>query len=289
MLLILLKTKERYHMAKKNFKKENLNVEEQDVAVENVIVGEEVAVVDNVVNEGDESEQVQAVIEEEVKENSLEELPLLPLNAVIDSEAISEAVIEEVDTVDTIAVEDSDTSNMDTIVEDVVEDAVVISDVDTVEIEQEQQEEAVVVNNYEVSLETENTATAVAFRSDSEMARTYIMELLSDGESHKKQDIVAFINQKAGKTFTDATIINVLRNLINNGSLLQLERGSYKIGSGIGLVSKFLSFVDATRKGLEKITTVSVSDITESDLAVINDVKLLRGMLEDMYERLGSK
>lgn len=276
-------------MAKKNLKKENMNVEVQEVAVKNVIVGEEVAVADNIVNKGLEEEQVQAVIEEEVKENSLEELPLLPLNAVNESEAVSEAVIEEVETVDTIAVEDTDSINMDTIVEDVVEDTEVISDVDTVKIELEQQEEAVVVNNDYVSTETEKPDTVVGFRSDSEMARTYIMELLSDGESHKKQDIVAFINRKAGKTFTDATIINVLRNLINNGNLLQLERGSYKIGSGIGLVSKFLSFVDATRKGLEKITTVSVSDITESDLAVINDVKLLRGMLEDMYERLGSK
>jgi hypothetical protein len=276
-------------MAKKNFKKENMNVGVQDVAVENVIVGEEVAVVDDIVNEGLEAEQVQAVIEEEVQGGSLEELPLLPLNAVSDSEAVSEAVIEEVETIDTVTVVDTDSINMDTIVEDVVEDTVIISNVDTVEIEQEQQEEEVIINNDEVSLETENIATVVVFRSDSEMARTYIMELLSDGESHKKQDIVAFINQKAGKTFTDATIINVLRNLINNGNLLQLERGSYKIGSGIGLVSKFLSFVDATRKGLEKITIVSVSDITESDLAVINDVKLLRGMLEDMYERLGSK
>lgn len=276
-------------MAKKNLKKENMNVEVQGVAVENVIVNEEVAVVDNTVNEGLEEKPVQAVIEEEVKENSLEELSMLPVNAVNDSEAVSEAVIEEVETVDMIAVEDSDSINMDKIVEDVVEDTVVISNIDTVGDVEEQQEDAVVVNNDDVSVETEKSATVVEFRSDSEMARTYIMELLSDGESHKKQDIVAFINRKAGKTFTDATIINVLRNLINNGNLLQLERGSYKIGSGIGLVSKFLSFVDATRKGLEKITTVSVSDITESDLAVINDVKLLRGMLEDMYERLGSK
>jgi len=250
-----------------------------------VIVGEEVAVVDDIVDEGSEEGQVQAVIEEEQQESSLEEFSLLPLNAVSDSEAVSEAAIEEVETIDTVTVVD-----VDTIIEDVLEDTLIINDFDTVGVvEEQQEEEAVVINNDVVSVETEKSATVVEFRSDSEMARTYIMELLYDGESHKKQDIVAYINQKAGKTFTDATIINVLRNLINNGSLLQLERGSYKIGSGIGLVSKFLSFVDATRKGLEKITTVSVSDITESDMAVINDVKLLRGMLEVMYERLGSK
>ena len=139
--------------------------------------------------------------------------------------------------------------------------------------------------------EVDNSPVVTNFRSNSEAARYHILTLLSDKESHKKQDIVAYINQKVGKEFTEATIINVLRNLINNGSLLQLERGSYKIGSGIGLASKLLQFVDTTRKGLEKITTISISEINETDLAVVKDVKELRGLLNDIFDRLslGSK
>ena len=43
------------------------------------------------------------------------------------------------------------------------------------------------------------------------------------------------------KKFSDATIINILRGMVSTGSLMQLERGTYSIGSGVGLVSKLIS------------------------------------------------
>jgi hypothetical protein len=276
--------KERTIMAKKNMKKEVVAVEVKGAVVENEIDTMEEMVVDTVViEEGLEPEQIMAEDESRQQENSFEELPLLPLNAVIDSEAVTEAVIDDslVESEEAVIVADEAG-----LLERVTPDKEELTNFEQDIMEDIQQEETVVVNNDEVNLVTENMATGVVFRSDSEMARTYIMELLSDGESHKKQEVVSYISKRAGKEFTEATIINVLRNLINSGKLLQMERGSYKVGSGIGLASKLLQFVDATRKGLEKITTISISEINETDLAVVKDVKELRGLLNDMFDRL---
>jgi len=124
------------------------------------------------------------------------------------------------------------------------------------------------------------------FRSDSEEARYYILDMLKHGESRKKRDIVAYIEECSAKKFSDATIINVLRGMVSNGSLMQLERGTYSIGSGVGLVSKLISFVDTTRKNLEKISTVSVSDIKDGDLSAIDEVKRLKETLDNIYEKL---
>lgn len=124
------------------------------------------------------------------------------------------------------------------------------------------------------------------FRSNSEEARYYILDMLKHGESRKKKDIVAYIEECSGKKFSDATIINVLRGMVSNGSLMQLERGTYSIGSGVGLVSKLISFVDTTRKNIEKISTVSVSDIKDSDISAIDEVKKLKETLDSIYEKL---
>ncbi len=271
-------------MAKKNMKKEDVAVAVKGAVVENEIDTKEDMVVDAVVvEEGLEPEQITAEVEPEQQESSLEEFPMLPQNAVINSEAITEAVIDEgmVESEEAPIVADEAS-----LLEAVAADNEELPNFERDIMEDIQQEETVVVNNDEVGFETENTATSVVFRSDSEMARTYIMELLSDGESHKKQEVVAYISKRAEKEFTEATIINVLRNLLNSGNLLQLERGSYKVGSGIGLASKLVQFVDATRKGLEKITTISISEIKETDLSMVKDVKELRGLLNDIFDRL---
>jgi len=129
-------------------------------------------------------------------------------------------------------------------------------------------------------------ANPMMFRSASEEARYYILEMLKDGKSHKKSEIVAYITNRSGKTFTEATVINVLRGMINTGSLISLERGTYSMGSGIGLVSKLISFIEVTRKNLDRLSTVSISDITEGDLSAIEEVKLLKETMETIYERL---
>ncbi|MGF7141758.1 hypothetical protein HNQ56_000168 [Anaerotaenia torta] len=134
--------------------------------------------------------------------------------------------------------------------------------------------------------EDKEVVTPVTFRSDSEEARYYILEFLKDGESHKKSEIVAYITNRSGKSFTEATVINVLRGMINNGSILSLERGSYQIGSGSGLLSKLVQFIEVTRNNLEKVATISVSDIKEEDYKAISELKSLKETLNSMYERL---
>ncbi|MBU5334300.1 hypothetical protein KQI61_19145 [Anaerocolumna aminovalerica] len=130
--------------------------------------------------------------------------------------------------------------------------------------------------------------TSITFKSDSEEARHYILEFLKDGESHKKSEVVAYITNRSGKSFTEATVINVLRGMINNGSIISLERGSYQIGSGSGLLSKLVQFIEVTRGQLEKVATISVSDIKEEDYKAINELKSLKDTLNTMYERLAS-
>ena len=137
--------------------------------------------------------------------------------------------------------------------------------------------------------EDKKVVTPVTFRSGSEEARYYILEFLKDGESHKKSEVVAYITNRSSKNFTEATVINVLRGMINNGSIISLERGSYQIGSGSGLLSKLVQFIEVMRNNLEKVATISVSDIKEEDYKAINELKSLKETLNTMYERLTDK
>lgn len=77
--------------------------------------------------------------------------------------------------------------------------------------------------------------------------------------------------------------------MINNGSIISLERGSYQIGSGSGLLSKLVQFIEVTRNNLEKVATISVSDIKEEDYKAINELKSLKETLNTINGRLTDK
>lgn len=126
----------------------------------------------------------------------------------------------------------------------------------------------------------------IMFRSNSEEARYYILQCLEDGEAHKKKEIVDYITKCSGKVFTEATVINVLRGMTHSGSILSLERGSYKVGTGSSLTSKMIQFIDITRSNLEKVATISVCDMQEEDYKAISELKQLKDTLNNMYERL---
>ena len=249
-------------MAKKNVKKDNLKVEVQEGAAETMVVQDEAPV-------------------SEVE--SKEEIVNAPLNTV-ETEGITDnnmkapvVVTEDIVKDNSNAEADLATGNMDAVIENEnVNMEETVAGNETVEC----------LNDSMENKKVTQVVPHIEFRSDSEMAKHYIMELVADKESHKKQELVAYITEKAGKNFSDAIVINVLRNMTTSGGLMQLQRGSYQMGSGIGLVSKLVSFIDATRKGLEKISTVSVSDITEADLSAISEIKQLMDTLECMYERL---
>ena len=126
----------------------------------------------------------------------------------------------------------------------------------------------------------------IMFRSNSEEARYYILQCLEDGEAHKKKEIVDYITKCSGKVFTEATVINVLRGMTHSGSILSLERGSYKVGTGSSLTSKMIQFIEITRSNLEKVATISVCDMQEEDYKAISELKQLKDTLNNMYERL---
>ena len=161
------------------------------------------------------------------------------------------------------------------------------------EIQQEDVSEATAECNslepvdVEINVENKETIPTV-FRSASEEVRYYILEMLKDGKSHKKKEIVAYITERSGKTFSEAVVINVLRNLTSCGSLISLERGSYSIGMGTGLTNRLIKFIEVTRNNLEKVATISVCDMQEEDYKAISELKQLKETLNNMYERLAS-
>ena len=193
-------------------------------------------------------------------------------NGLLESDTVSEEDMQEENPVETI----------ENISEEPVDAEVNMEDASTGAEEEIQDSSEDLSDNHEAK----EVVTPVTFRSDSEEARHYILEFLNDGESHKKSEIVAYITNRSGKSFTDATVINVLRGMINNGSIISLERGSYQIGSGSGLLSKLVQFIEVTRCQLEKVATISVSDIKEEDYKAISELKSLKETLNAMYGRL---
>ena len=252
-----------------------------------VVLPEEVVVTD-VVNEEEPVEVVGAVEENGllesdtvVEENKQEEIPV----ATVENDGLGSVDV------------DMNTAEEETKQEEVTVETVESDSVEPVDEEVNKEdvgtgtEEELQTSNESLSDDSEDkevipVVTSITFRSDSEEARHYILEFLKDGESHKKSEVVAYITNRSGKSFTEATVINVLRGMINNGSILSLERGSYQIGSGSGLLSKLVQFIEVTRNNLEKVATISVSDIKEEDYKAINELKSLKDTLNTMYERL---
>lgn len=199
---------------------------------------------------------------------------------VLPEEVVVADVVNEEEPVEIAgAVEENDLLESDTVVEENKQEETPVETVESdsvepvdkeviIEDESSGTEEELQTSNESLSDNSEDkevipVVTSITFRSDSEEARHYILEFLKDGESHKKSEIVAYITNRSGKSFTEATVINVLRGMINNGSILSLERGPYQIGSGSGLLSKLVQFIEVTRNNLEKVATISVSDIKE--------------------------
>lgn len=229
------------------------NVKTEEVKV---MVPDETVVAD-VIKENEIKDVVEAV---ETKENLAE----IPVEA-IESNSVEAVIIEE-----NVEAENQNANE---------------SKVEAEEVKQEFNES--LTDNME-SKESTQVIPPVAFKSTSEEARYYIMDMLKDGESHKKSEIVSYITERSGKVYSDAIVINVLRNMVSSGSLISLERGIYKLGSGIGLVSKLIQFIEVTTKSLDKITTVSMLNIKEEDFQAIKEVKVLRESLENIYERLSN-
>lgn len=258
-------------------------VKEQETKV---VLPEEVVVAD-VVNEEELVEVVGAVEENGllesdtvVEENKQEEIPV----DTVESDSLG-SVDDDMNTAEEeIKQEDisAECNRVEPVDEEVNEEEVVAG------TEEELQTSNESLSNNSEDKEVIPVVTPLTFRSDSEEARYYIFEFLKDGESHKKSEVVAYITNRSGKSFTEATVINVLRGMINNGSILSLERGSYQIGSGSGLLSKLVQFIEVTRNNLERVATISVSDIKEEDYKAINELKSLKETLNTMYERLAS-
>lgn len=257
-------------------------------------------------------EETKVVLPEEVvmTEMAKEEEPVEVMKAIEDNGLLKMDTVVEENKQEDVSVETVECNEMETVENENKQEEIVETEegnsLEPVEVEANMVEESIEKENtildteekmqntnesLTVSIEDKEAIIAVTpmvFRSDSEEARYYILEFLKDGESHKKSEIVTCINEKARKNFSDSVIINTLRNLVNAGDLMQLERGSYQSGSGIGLASKLLLFISNTKQGLDKITTMSLSDIKAEDLVVIDDVKKLKDMLNSMYEKLGT-
>lgn len=269
-----------------------------------VVLPEEVIVAD-VVNEEEPVEVVGAVEENGllesdtvVEENKQEEIPVDTVETVendsfgfenVDMNTAEEGTKQEEVPVDTAEEEiKQDDISAETAVDnsaEPVDEEVNMEDVSS-DTEEEMQDSN---ESLPESIEDKEVIPAVSpivFRSNSEEARYYILQCLEDGEAHKKKEIVDYITERSGKVFTEATVINVLRGMTNSGSILSLERGSYKVGTGSSLTSKMIQFIEITRSNLEKVATISVCDMQEEDYKAISELKQLKDTLNNMYERL---
>lgn len=93
--------------------------------------------------------------------------------------------------------------------------------------------------NFQEDIQADNKPRAeesknggVIFRSTSEELRCIIRNVVEDGEVYSKKVLVRILNDKASTEYSDACLINVLRNMDTDGSLMQVERGSYMKGNG---------------------------------------------------------
>lgn len=67
-------------------------------------------------------------------------------------------------------------------------------------------------------------------KSNVEEARLYIMEILDDGERHRRKEIKEKITEMAGKDFTEGVFSGALRKIMRENDSIQIvERGVYKL------------------------------------------------------------
>lgn len=151
------------------------------------------------------------------------------------------------------------------------------------EYEQFNFQEDIQANNKPRAEETKNGE--VIFRSTSEELRYIIRDIVEDGEVYSKKVLVRILNEKASTGFTDACLINVLRNMVTDGSLMQVERGSYMKGNG-SFKSRLHKYLSATRSGLKKACTLNASEMEEADFEIIKQIKAVECDLDILMETL---
>lgn len=142
----------------------------------------------------------------------------------------------------------------------------------------------------DTAVEKKQKEEGTVFRSTSEELRCIIRDVVEDGEVYSKKVLVRILNEKASTDFTDACLINVLRNMVTDGSLMQVERGSYMKGNG-SFKSRLHKYLSATRSGLKKACTLNASEMEEADFEIIKQIKAVEcdlDILMKTLERLGA-
>jgi hypothetical protein len=134
-------------------------------------------------------------------------------------------------------------------------------------------------------VEKELKEEGTVFRSTSEELRCIIRNVVEDGEVYSKKVLVRILNEKASTGYTDACLINVLRNMVTDGSLMQVERGSYMKGNG-SFKSRLHKYLSATRSGLKKACTLNASEMEEADFEIIKQIKAVECDLDILMETL---
>ncbi|MDF2537733.1 MAG: hypothetical protein K0S76_754 [Herbinix sp.] len=142
----------------------------------------------------------------------------------------------------------------------------------------------------ESSTDRKQTAGEMQFSSTSQEIRKRIEELLKNGESYSKKLITEHLNMTVTGGYSEACLINVLRNMVADGSLMQIERGSYMQGTGY-FRSRLYKYMSATRSGMKKACTLNASEMEEADFEIIVHIKAIEknmDLLMEVLERAGA-
>ncbi len=142
----------------------------------------------------------------------------------------------------------------------------------------------------DMAVEGKKEEEGTIFRSTSEELRSIIRTIVEDGEVYSKKELVRILTERASSSFTEACLINVLRNMVGDGYLMQVERGSYMKGNG-SFKSRLHKYLMVTRTGFRKACILTASEMEEADFEIVKQVKTMEGnidLLIETLERLGA-
>lgn len=116
------------------------------------------------------------------------------------------------------------------------------------------------------------------------------MATVEGGECERKE-IVAFIKEHISnkETLTDGVVAGAIKIMVANNELVVVQRARYKKGvkaENQSMKEKVIALLENFQKDLSKVTTVSLMEVSSSDIEFIKKINEISNQLESEIWKL---
>lgn len=129
------------------------------------------------------------------------------------------------------------------------------------------------------------------FTSNSDEIRYYVKQKLSIEEECSKQILVDYVkkNVKMPEQLTENMFTNTLRVLADTGEIVQVSRGTYRIGGLASLGDKIAGILRKAQQDISKVCTVNILNMGGQEMDMLPVVQQCLATMSETENTLSEK